>query len=58
MSLCDVRAADGDPLEQFGGRMESVLRKQVVNIDDVEDHGHAPVGNYREHQGEDIIGDG
>lgn len=38
--------------------MQSVLRKQIVNIDDVEYHGDAPVGDYGEHQGEDIIGDG
>lgn len=38
--------------------MESVLRIQIVNIDDVEDHGDAPVGDYGEHQGENIIRDG
>jgi hypothetical protein len=33
------------------------MREKVVNIDDVEDHGYTPVGDYGEHQCKNIIGD-
>lgn len=34
-------------LRNLGGCMQSVLREQVVHVDDVEYHGHDPVGDDR-----------
>lgn len=38
-------ARDMVPLRELDRSMQAVLRKEVPNIDEVEDHGDAPVGN-------------
>jgi len=39
------------------GRVQPVLREQVVDVDDVEDHGHDPVGDVRQDERQPKVGD-
>lgn len=51
----DVPAGDMVPLEELRGRVQTVLREVVIDIDEVEDHGHGPVGDDWQDERQDIV---